>query len=176
WLVELIRENRKNRNSQRIASGNGTLKIGPGRRNDHLARLAGALAGEGKDYDTILALVRAENAQRCDPPLDDDEIERTVAKSLQKWVTPDSPSELSEDEWPEPIPLPSGLPAVPEFEMEMLPDVLRHRVEDVAERMQCPPDYVAVAQMVVISSAVGRRRGIYPKQHDDWLVVPNLWG
>jgi Protein of unknown function (DUF3987) len=42
--------------------------------------------------------------------------------------------------------------------------------------MQVPADYVAVAVMVAAGSAIGRRVGIHPKRHDDWLVVPNLWG
>ncbi len=30
--------------------------------------------------------------------------------------------------------------------------------------------------MVTLSAVVGRQVGIRPQQHDDWLVVPNLWG
>ena len=25
-------------------------------------------------------------------------------------------------------------------------------------------------------AVIGRQCGIFPKQHDDWLVIPNLWG
>jgi putative DNA primase/helicase len=78
--------------------------------------------------------------------------------------------------WPEPTPLPDGLPPVATFDYELLPVVLRTRVEDIAERMQCPPDFPAVAVMVMLSSLVGRRCGIAPKRADDWIVVPNLWG
>jgi putative DNA primase/helicase len=49
-------------------------------------------------------------------------------------------------------------------------------VADVAERMQCPPDFPAVAVMVALAGVVGKKIGIRPKRHDDWLVVPNLWG
>ncbi len=75
-----------------------------------------------------------------------------------------------------PTPLPSELPAVDPFDYELLPPVLRARVEDVAERMQCPPDYPAVALIVTLASVIGRRCGIRPKREDDWTVVPNLWG
>ena len=34
----------------------------------------------------------------------------------------------------------------------------------------------AVAVIVILSSLIGRKVGIHPKQRDDWLVVPNLWG
>jgi putative DNA primase/helicase len=49
-------------------------------------------------------------------------------------------------------------------------------VDDVADRMQCPPDFPAVATMVALAGVVGKKVGIRPKRHDDWLVVPNLYG
>lgn len=78
--------------------------------------------------------------------------------------------------WPEPQPLPSGLPDVPAFEPELLPESFRGWVSDVAERMQCPPDYPAVAAMVAAAALIGRQVAIRPKQRDDWIVIPNLWG
>jgi putative DNA primase/helicase len=79
-------------------------------------------------------------------------------------------------EWPEPKPLPDDLPAVPAFNFACLPDTLRPWLEDIAERMQCPPDFPSVAATVALGSLVGRKIGIRPKRYDDWLVVPNLWG
>jgi hypothetical protein len=79
-------------------------------------------------------------------------------------------------EWSEPRMLPEGLPPVATFDYELLPPVVCNRVRDIAERMQCPPDFPAVASMVTLASLVGRRCGIAPKRSDDWLVVPNLWG
>ena len=78
--------------------------------------------------------------------------------------------------WPEPEPLPTALPPVDPFAADLLPDALRPWIGDIAERMQCPPDYPAVGAMVTLSSVVGRQVGIRPKRHDDWTVVPNLWG
>ena len=46
--------------------------------------------------------------------------------------------------WPDPQPLPEGLAPVAAFDYAMLPDRLRPWVQDVADRMQCPPDFVAV--------------------------------
>ncbi len=80
------------------------------------------------------------------------------------------------DGWPESTPLPDGLPPVPEFDYELLPALLRRRVEDISQRMQCPADFPAVTTMVMLSAIAGRRCAIQPKRHDDWLVVPNLWG
>jgi hypothetical protein len=49
-------------------------------------------------------------------------------------------------------------------------------VEDASARMQCPPDFIAVPLIILASSLIGSGCGIRPKQHDDWTVVPNLWG
>ncbi|MGY8819839.1 MAG: YfjI family protein [Pseudomonadales bacterium] len=75
-----------------------------------------------------------------------------------------------------PLPLPTGLSAAMAWDDELLPKELRYFVRDVADRTQCPPDFVAVALVVGISAVVGRKFSIHPKQHDDWEVVPNQWG
>jgi putative DNA primase/helicase len=75
-----------------------------------------------------------------------------------------------------PKPLPSGLARVMPWRRELLPAVLQEYVRDVAERTQCPPDFVGVALVVAVSAVVGRKFTIHPKQHDDWAVVPNQWG
>jgi putative DNA primase/helicase len=79
-------------------------------------------------------------------------------------------------DWQSPLALPEGLPPVAPFDEELLPPLLRRYVLDIADRMQCPPDFPAVALLAVLSGAVGRRCGIQPKRADDWTVVPNLWG
>jgi Protein of unknown function (DUF3987) len=78
--------------------------------------------------------------------------------------------------WPNPEPLPSGLPPVPSFDDRLLPEGLRLWLTDIADRTQCPPEYVAIGVLVALSAIVGRRCAIRPKQKDDWTVVPNLWG
>jgi hypothetical protein len=78
--------------------------------------------------------------------------------------------------WPDPEPLPGGLPPVQPFDAALLPTALRPWIADIAERMQCPPDFPAVAAVVCLATVVGRQIGIRPKARDDWTVVPNLWG
>ena len=78
--------------------------------------------------------------------------------------------------WPDPVPLPDGLPPVQAFDAELLPEALRCWVTDIAERMQCPPDFTAVGAVVALSSIIGARAVVRPKAKDDWVVVPNLWG
>lgn len=78
--------------------------------------------------------------------------------------------------WPDPVPLPDALPPVTPFDPELLPVALRGWIVDIAERMQCPPDFPAVGVITGLSSLIGARVVVAPKQHDDWRVVPNLWG
>lgn len=74
-----------------------------------------------------------------------------------------------------PKPLTVELRPVPSLELEMLPESLRDWVSDVAERLSCPVDFVAVPAMIGLGSLIGRI-AIRPKRFDDWAVVPNLWG
>lgn len=78
--------------------------------------------------------------------------------------------------WADPMPLPEALPPVAPFDPELLPEALRGWVMDIAERMQCPPDFPAVGVITALSGLIGARAVVAPKQHDDWRVVPNLWG
>jgi Protein of unknown function (DUF3987) len=79
-------------------------------------------------------------------------------------------------EWPEPKPLPSGLLPVDAFDTEFLPATIGPWVLDIADRLQCPMEYVGVPAMVALGSLIGRRIGIRPQRRTDWLEVPNLWG
>ncbi len=84
--------------------------------------------------------------------------------------------EVDESGWPDPIPLPDDLPPVPAFNLDLLPEALRPWVADIAERMQISPDIPAIGAVTALSAAIGRRVQIRPKVHDDWTVIPNLWG
>ena len=78
-------------------------------------------------------------------------------------------------DWPEPSRLPDALPAVKPFDPELLPEALRGWIMDISDRMQCPPDFSAVAAVAALSSLIGARAVVCPKARDDWRVVPNLW-
>lgn len=101
-----------------------------------------------------------------------------VRRQIEAAAPVSSQVEMSSTEstWEEPAPLPGPLPPVPVFDAVLLPDAFRAWIEDIAERMQCPLEYLAVGAMVALASVVGRQVGIRPKKHDDWQVVPNLWG
>lgn len=79
-------------------------------------------------------------------------------------------------EWPQPKPLPNGLAPVAAFDIALLPETIAPWVADIAERMQCPPDFVAIPAMVALGAVIGRKTGIRPQRQTDWTEVANLWG
>lgn len=78
--------------------------------------------------------------------------------------------------WTEPTKLPSGLLPVAQFDLKLLPQAFADWVGDIADRMQAPPEFVAVPAMVAAGSLIGRKVGIRPQANTDWTEVPNLWG
>ena len=78
--------------------------------------------------------------------------------------------------WPEPKPLPTGLLPVAPFDLDFLPSSIGAWVADIADRMQCPLDFVGVPATVALGSVIGRKIGIRPQCRTDWIEVPNLWG
>jgi putative DNA primase/helicase len=82
WLTERLRTNRQKMpiatipETWRKLARDGVVE---GQRNDAVARLAGLLLRPGPiDPFVVLDLIRSWNAQRCKPPLADNEIVRTV--------------------------------------------------------------------------------------------------
>jgi putative DNA primase/helicase len=82
----------------------------------------------------------------------------------------------ADEAWPTPEPVPTALSPVPAFDPALLPTSFAPWIADIAERAQCPIDFVAIAAVVAAGAVLGRQCTIRPKQHDDWTVVPNLWG
>lgn len=81
------------------------------------------------------------------------------------------------DAWPVPEPLMKPLRPVIRFDSKaLLPAILREFCDDVAYRMQCPIDFVAVSVVCMLGAVIGAGCGVRPKQKDDWTEVPNLWG
>jgi hypothetical protein len=105
-----------------------------------------------------------------------DYIPRAVSTAREKI-----PAELKKPEtkplpqWPDPKPLPSGLLAVKPFNVALLPGTIGPWVEDISDRMQCPPDFVGIPAMTALGSVLGNRIGIRPQRRTDWLEVPNFW-
>ncbi|MCK2097571.1 DUF3987 domain-containing protein [Thauera aromatica] len=102
---------------------------------------------------------------------------KAVRVAVDSASSPSTQQSGPDDEaWAEPLPVPTMLLPVEPFDVGLLPAALRAWVADIADRMQCPPDFPAVGAMVALSSVIGRKASIAPKRHDDWRVIPNLWG
>jgi putative DNA primase/helicase len=92
----------------------------------------------------------------------------------ESWLITDA---SNNGDWSEnPVEIVDKLKPVQSFDIELLPNIFKSWVRDVSYRMQCPPDFVAVAGMVAISAVVGKKGLICPKSRDDWKVCPNLNG
>lgn len=74
------------------------------------------------------------------------------------------------------IPLSVALPEVQAFDSNLLPKSLHGWITDIKERMQCPIDFLAIGAVIGLAGLIGRKVGIYPKEFDDWIVIPNLFG
>ena len=81
-----------------------------------------------------------------------------------------------DDEWSAPKPLPNGLAPVAPFDLAFLPESIAPWVGDISDRIQCPPDLVAIPAITALGSMIGRKLGIRPQLQTTWLEVPNVWG
>jgi len=78
--------------------------------------------------------------------------------------------------WPEPRPIGDGLLPVLPFSTDFLPPSIMDWVLDIAERKQCPQEFVAIPALVALGAVLGSKVEVRPKRRDDWANVPNLWG
>jgi len=83
---------------------------------------------------------------------------------------------LQADAWPDPRPINHILPPVTSITKGMLPEPLYNYAINTAERIGVPIEFVAVPLVVALGSVIGTKVAIMPKRHDNWDIVPNLWG
>lgn len=72
--------------------------IPDGQRNDTLASIGGRMRRDGHSEQAIFAALRVANDERCDPPLEDDEV-AAIARSVSRY-TPAAPDDVHDDELP----------------------------------------------------------------------------
>ncbi len=142
-------------------------------REDFILRAAGHLRGNGLCQSEIERILLDYNHIHIAPPLEPDAV-RDRARRYQHVLPMEAPNG---SDWPEPSDIKATLPPVPLFDDRLLPPAFRAWVKDLAERMQCPIEFLAVGAMVAAGAVIGNRVGVQPKQHDTgWIEVPNLWG
>jgi hypothetical protein len=79
WLLDLLRKPAERLKSKTPEEWRTLIQgVSEGKRNDTLARIAGMLLRRGIDSYVSLELCLLWNAYRCDPPLPEDEVVRTV--------------------------------------------------------------------------------------------------
>ena len=112
---------------------------------------------------------------------DADDLQAIIAAAIENMANstasgPDGTAGPTSGVWRQPQPLPKGLLPVDDFDLQFLPAALQEWVADISDRLQCPPDYLAVAAVVALGSIIGRRIGIKPQMKTDWVEIPNIWG
>src|SRR5262249_43666262 len=66
--------------------------------------------------------------------------------------------------------------AAPAFPVDFLPEAFRLFSLDVADRMQCPVDFMAIPLFIAAATMIGRHFRMAPKAEDNWSERPCLWG
>ena len=162
WLLALPQA--KTRGERRDAGGSDGQPIRNGERNDALTSLAGSMRRRAMTEAAIRAALQAENRERCEPPLPDEEVER-IAKSVARYApAADGPAVLQ--------PLPQVLAFQP-FPVEVLPEPVRSYVAEGAEAIGCDPSYVALPLLSALAAAIGNTRCVQLKA--DWTEPSVLW-
>ena len=133
----------------------------------------------------------AENTARCDPPLAEADIDYLAervftAKDSEGWEAPVDFAKMKDAgvwrtadavprEWPDPQPLPLGLPPVAPFEFRLLPESLRRWGEDIVDGCAARLTTSASRSWRPSPPSSAARSPSARRQHDDWTVIPNLW-
>lgn len=144
-----------------------------GGRNQALARLAGKLRRGGLSGEAIEAALLQTNAERCRPPLDDEEVRR-VARSIGRYAPgpmstePEQPAPA----WPEPL-LPGAM-TVPEIGAALLPDWMGRMARAVAQSTQTPEAMSVLSVLSVLAAVLQRRFEVTP-YGDDYREPLSLW-
>ncbi|MCW8832564.1 MAG: DUF3987 domain-containing protein [Colwellia sp.] len=145
--------------------------------HESLVSLAGYFAQDGMSAQSIITYLQSQ-MKISSVEKDDRYYERfNEIPRITDYVTVNQKSTAANSYWPTPKPLESELRPVMPLNVGQLPKVMRDLISDSAERMQCPPDFLAAGLVVVSSSIVARNIVVQPKKNDTaWLEVPNTWG
>ena len=93
WLMALIREPQKP-----VPPSDTPASIPAGRRNATIASFAGTMRRRGMGVAAIEAALLAENAARCAPPLEPDEVRR-IAVSIGRYAPSSSDAVITVEVW-----------------------------------------------------------------------------
>jgi hypothetical protein len=159
-LRELAPEKPSNGHAKTLADGE---QIAEGGRHTLLVSLGGTMRRRGMSEASIEAALLAENQERCDPPLDEEEV-RGIAKRIARY----EPAEPTEKVRQSAVPL-SWKP----FPVKELPEPADEYVHAAAQAIGCDPCLVALPLLGGLSAAVGNTRRIVLKRA--WSEPALLW-
>ncbi|OPX92333.1 MAG: hypothetical protein A4E53_00555 [Pelotomaculum sp. PtaB.Bin104] len=123
---------------------------------------------------TVVSTIRKSDSPTTGWPRLGELVGADVVKLAQKWLGVTATGVSAN--WPDPEEIREELLPVEDLPVAIIPEPLRGWLTDISYRMQCPIDFVATAALVVAGAVIGASCGIRPKQYDDWLIIPNLWG
>lgn len=156
------------------AKSGGTQTIPEGKRNNTLTSIAGELRNKGLEKKALYMVLMEINSNRCQPPLDKKEV-ASIASSVAKYPPKGSSSAKADTLRlpPESILVPTTHLTVLRFPVEVFPKLLQKFVEETAESLACPLDFVAVPMLSALGTAIGTTRKVRVKE--DWLESARIW-
>jgi hypothetical protein len=116
WLIDWLISQKLDK--KKIADANSSEPIPQSARNDSLASIGGGLRYKGLVYEEIQGVLQRINAERCQPPLPESEVE-TIARSVSRYEVGKEGVVVSGTKKPTGMILPSGqtvVSAPPEIE------------------------------------------------------------
>lgn len=136
-------------------------RIKEGTRNPDLFSLGRSMRAKGMTANGILAALRAENEERCNPPLSDAEVVHIAGSVCSvppgpsaQYARPKEPSPYGEPgyPWPDPESL-SGNEKLEPYPVDALPKNVRLAVTEVADFVKAPIALVATSALSALSVA-----------------------
>jgi hypothetical protein len=99
WLLDMVRGDGRNNKPSSVRHDNpsGRGRIPRGERNTSLTRIAGAMRGRGMTESELSAALRVTNAEHCDPPLDEREVDG-IAHSIARYDSGKPPDDSGDEE------------------------------------------------------------------------------
>lgn len=152
---------------RRQAEGQAGDKIFDGKRNTHLASLAGSMRRRGMTEEEIEAALQAVNRLRCAPPLSGKEVAE-IAKSLSRY----EPASNSEPGIGVSV-ANNLLQSPPPFSIDVFPERCQMAILEIQRAHATPVEIPGVALLAEASACIGRTRGICIKE--GWVEHANLW-
>lgn len=137
-----------------------------GSRNEALARLAGSWAHDGLSFAECMENANLWNSKNNPPMAGEDlkELHRTVRSIFERHQTSINP------EWLEPIPF-DDYSALPDFPVELLPDMDREMIKAVSEVNQVDPGLVVLNYLSVLSACIGKKAVVNLISHSEPLNI-----